>query len=76
VRLGFYSWASKSKLRARIMTMIMWRVFGAGALALLLCASMQPQQAAVAQGMKACISSRVNAIVVGIRCALFFEHCE
>jgi hypothetical protein len=31
--------------------MIMWRVFGAGALALLCAASMQPQQAAVAQGM-------------------------
>jgi hypothetical protein len=40
--------------------MIMWRVFGAGALALLRCASMQLQQAAVAQGMKACISSRVT----------------
>jgi Domain of unknown function (DUF5666) len=31
--------------------MIMWRVFGASALALLCAASMQPQQAAVAQGM-------------------------
>jgi len=31
--------------------MTMWRVFGASALALLCAASMQPQQAAVAQGM-------------------------
>ena len=31
--------------------MIMWRVFGAGAVLLLCAASMQPQQAAVAQGM-------------------------
>jgi hypothetical protein len=33
------------------MMMTMWRVFGASALALLCAASMQPQQAAVAQGM-------------------------
>jgi hypothetical protein len=33
------------------MMMIMWRVLGASAVALLFAASMQPQQAAVAQGM-------------------------
>jgi hypothetical protein len=47
--------------------MIMWRVFGAGALALLRCASMQPQQAAVAQGMKVTVPSWSASVA---RCSL------